>query len=400
MRPLSIAMVAACPFPANHGSPASIREMSQTLSSLGHKVHIITYPIGQDIPVENVTIHRVGKFLGSHKVTVGPTYYKPFLDALLAIKLCQVIWKEKIDVIHAHNYEGAIAGYIAKKITRKPMLYNAVNNMIDELPSYHFIRPKSLAVKFANFLDNLIPKMGDYVTVVSEELNTFLLKKGVPKGKMSIIPAGVYPEMFEGKDPNMMRNRYHIGLRPLVIYTGTLDTFQRVDYLIRAMRIVINTLEQAVLLIVGNIINPIDLERLRKFAIEKGIDKNVIFTDERPLEEIPYFLASADVAVVPRPTCPGFPVKLLNYMAAGNAIVTFVGSAKGLKHMFNAIMVRNDDWEELGRGILLLLQDAALRKTLGYNAKMTVKSNFDWVILAKKIEKIYQKILHSCERIS
>ncbi|HAF16653.1 MAG TPA: hypothetical protein DCK99_23750, partial [Blastocatellia bacterium] len=44
----SIAMVAACPFPANHGSAASIREMSDTLSEMGHNVHIVTYPTGQE----------------------------------------------------------------------------------------------------------------------------------------------------------------------------------------------------------------------------------------------------------------------------------------------------------------------------------------------------------------
>ena len=40
-------MVAACPFPANHGSAASIREMSDTLTDMGHSVHIVTYPTGQ-----------------------------------------------------------------------------------------------------------------------------------------------------------------------------------------------------------------------------------------------------------------------------------------------------------------------------------------------------------------
>ena len=39
-------MVAACPFPGNHGSPASIREMSMALADLGHNIHIVTYPMG------------------------------------------------------------------------------------------------------------------------------------------------------------------------------------------------------------------------------------------------------------------------------------------------------------------------------------------------------------------
>lgn len=394
MKSLSVAVVAACPFPANHGTPGHIREMSQAVASLGHRVHVVTYPIGQDISVEGIRIHRAGKFFSSSRVTVGPTYYKPLLDLALTLKLCRVIWAEKIDIIHAFNYEGALAGYLAKIVTRKPMIYYAINNMIDELPTYNFIRPKSLAIKFANFLDNFVPKTGDYVTTLSEELYDFLLQKGIPKDKMSVITAGVHIEMFDGKDPEIMRTKYNIGSRPLVVYTGTLDNFQRIDYLIKAMQIVTTAIKDAVLLIVGNIINPSDLDQHKRLAIDVGVDKNIIFTDERPFEEIPYFLASADVAVIPRPSLPGFPIKLLNYMAAGKAIVTFEGSAKGVENMANAIVVRNDDWEELGKGIVLLIQNPVLAKKLGDNAKMTVKSTFDWPTLAKKIEGIYQKVLH------
>lgn len=393
MRSFNVAMVAACPFPANHGSPASIREMSQALSALGHRVHIVTYPMGQNIPVQGVTVHRVGKFFASKKITVGPTYYKPLLDFLLVIKLCRVIVKEKIDIIHAHNYEGALAGYIAKKITRRPMLYNAVNNMIDELPSYNFIRPKRAAVKLAEWLDTVVPRMGDYVTAVSEELYAFLRQKGIPEERMTVITAGVNPEMFEGKDPAVIRTRYAIAERPLIVYTGTLDIFQRIDLLLKAMRIVLNRVPNAVLLIVGNIINPADVAQHKKYSAELGIDRSVIFTDERPLDEVPYFLASADVAVLPRPSCPGFPVKLLNYMAAGKAIVTFEGSAKGLKHMVNAFVVPSDDCEKFGEGIVSLMNDKSLSERLGQNAKKSIEGTLDWNSIARKVEGIYASLL-------
>lgn len=386
-------MVAACPFPANHGSPASISEMSQALSSLGHKIHIVTYPMGQDIPTGDVLVHRVGRIFGKKRIIVGPTYYKPLLDLLLLIKTCRLILEEKIDIIHAHNYEGAIIGYIAKKITKRPMLYNAVNNMISELPFYDFIRPRKLAIILADFLDNMVPKMGDYITVVSEELRSFMLQKGIPQDRISIIPAGVNPGMFEGIDGEIMRKRYGIGSRPLVVYTGTLDRFQRIDLLMSAMRVVIDKISDARLLIAGNIINRTDIEVHLKLAEDLRLKDKIIFTDERPFEEVPYFLASADVAVVPRPYCPGFPVKLLNYMAAGKAIVTFEGSAKSLKHMKEVAVVRNEDWEDMGLTIVLLLKDRALAKKLGDTARASITGRFDWPTLAGKIGNIYHRLL-------
>ncbi|MFL6599056.1 MAG: hypothetical protein ACJ8KF_14020, partial [Chthoniobacterales bacterium] len=78
----SIAMVAACAFPANHGSPASVREMSDTLSKMGHAVHIVTYSTGQkDIVVRHAKVHRTAPFHPETNAKVGPSWEK-FLEDL------------------------------------------------------------------------------------------------------------------------------------------------------------------------------------------------------------------------------------------------------------------------------------------------------------------------------
>src|SRR5215831_17960832 len=83
----SIAMVAACPFPANHGSAASIREMSDTLSQMGHAVHIVTYQTGQtDIAVGHAKVHRTGPFRPETNPRVGPSQEK-FREDLALLRL-------------------------------------------------------------------------------------------------------------------------------------------------------------------------------------------------------------------------------------------------------------------------------------------------------------------------
>src|SRR5256886_8708456 len=154
----SIAMVAACPFPANHGSAASIREMSDTLSQMGHSVHIVTYPTGQeDIIVRHAKVHRAAPFRPEMNAKVGPSPEKFLLDFKMLQLLCRVIHRERIDIIHAHNYEGALIGVIAKWITGCPLLYNAVNLMADELAGYRFIRPARLAHGVAPAPDSVSP---------------------------------------------------------------------------------------------------------------------------------------------------------------------------------------------------------------------------------------------------
>jgi 1,2-diacylglycerol 3-alpha-glucosyltransferase len=394
IQPYRVAMVAACPFPANHGSPASIREMSQMLAAMGHEVHIVTYPNRQDIPVNGVQIHRVARLGSAKKVRVGPFWQRPIWDLLMILKLCRVIRRHRIQIVHAHNYEGALVGYAARLFTGAPVLYNAVNLMGDELAGYGFIRPRILAAWLAHLLDHWVPAWADFVTMVSDKLKPVLRKTGFPEDRMFVVPAGVNPEMVRGGDPSWFKKRFRTGSRPVVIYTGTLNHFQRIDYLLKAMKTVTAQEPVAVLAICPNLHEP-ELRRGHEAMVsELGISEQVIWVEDVMLDDLPHLLASADVAVLCRPASPGHPVKLLNYMAAGNAIVAFEGSAIGLHHMFNGYLAADHDWEELAQGILTLIKDRSLADRLGANASVSVEGVFDWSTLARGISVIYDKILH------
>jgi glycosyltransferase involved in cell wall biosynthesis len=386
-------MVAACPFPANHGSPASIREMSAALARRGHRVHVVTYPMHEPLPVGQVTVHRVGGFLRSRPIKVGPTYFKPLLDLLMVFTLVRCIRRERLDVIHGHNYEGALIGYAAKRLTGRPLLYNAVCTMEDELPGYGFIRPRALAVGLARGLDSFVPRGADQVTVVSEELRAFLTARGVRPERITLVPAGVNPEMFDGADPEALRRRLGLGRAPLVMYTGTLDGFQRVDYLVRAMARVAARVPDARLVLAVNLGSDADGARVLAQARELGIADHLVLVRPAPLQELPAFLAAADVAVSPRPACPGFPVKLLNYMAARKPIVTFEGSAKGLRHLETAYLAKDHDWEGLAQGIITLLEDRPMAARLGERARGAIVGRLDWPSLAERIESVYHRML-------
>ncbi|MBA3832244.1 MAG: glycosyltransferase family 4 protein [Chthoniobacterales bacterium] len=390
----SIAMVAACPFPANHGSAASIREMSDTLSEMGHDVHIVTYPTGQDeIRVRRAKVHRTAPFQPETNAKVGPSPEKFLFDFQLLRLLCRVIRRERIDIIHAHNYEGALVGIMAKWITGRPLLYNAVNLMADELAGYRFIRPAWIAHGLARALDWFTPIFPDHITAVSPELKDWFIEHGVRAGKVDMVPAGIEPELFDNPTPEKFRQQYQINGRPVVMYTGVLNAFQRVDYLLRAFAIALQTQPDALLLMVSPLVSESHEKELKQLAAELGISPAIIWIAPHALEDLPSYLALADVTVVPRPECPGHPVKLLNYMLAGKAIVSFAGGAKGVRHLHDAFIVPNHDYEALGRGIVTLLNDRTLAAELGANARATVLADFDWRQICRKIERIYDQLL-------
>jgi 1,2-diacylglycerol 3-alpha-glucosyltransferase len=386
-------MIAACPFPVNYGSPAAIRELSETLSEIGHEIHIVTYADGENLSVGNAQLHRISGLGKPSGTRVGPSRDKFLLDFLLVIKLCKVIWKQKIDIIHAHNYEGGLAGVVAKFVTRKPLIYNAVNLMSEELASYAFFRPAILAKWLAATLDWFMPIFPDHIVAVSPELYNWYIKHRISPTRLTMVPCGVRPAMFDSADPSRFLAKYSVGSRPVIMYTGIHNAFQRVDYLLRAFSVVLKQEPSALLLVVSPITNEPNFPVNVELANSLGILDNVIFIGPHELHELPDYLAMATVTVVPRPECNGFPIKLLNYMTAGKPIVCFAASAKGVQHMHDALIVPNHDWQKMGEGILTLLRDPALAKRLGANARETVLNNFDWRILATKIEAIYDQLL-------
>jgi 1,2-diacylglycerol 3-alpha-glucosyltransferase len=386
-------MVAACPFPVNYGSPGAIRELAQTLSEMGHDVHIVTYPEGDDLPIGNARVHRAGRLDRSQRTQVGPSLRKVWIDLLLVIKLCRVIWSEKIEIIHAHNYEGGVAGVIAKVCTGKPLVYNAVNLMADELDTYGFIKPAFLAKWFAAALDTFIPIFPDHIIAVTQELNDWFVRRGVKSKRLTLIPCGVRPELFEGADPSELLSQYEVGSRPVVMYTGINSAFQRVDYLLRAFTVVVKSEPSALLMIVSPLSNEPNYAANFELAKSLEISQNVIFVGPHELDELRHYLAMASVTVVPRPECPGHPIKLMNYMMAAKPIVCFAGAAKGVRHLHDAFIVPDHDWEKMGEAIVTVLRDPALGKRLGTHARETVLNHFDWRMLAKKVELIYGDLL-------
>jgi glycosyltransferase involved in cell wall biosynthesis len=388
----SIAMVAACPFPANFGTPAAIREMSEELARRGHSIRVVTYPLSHAIPITGFEIDRVAHVGSNREITVGPSFQRLAFDALMVFKLFQVVRRHKVDIIHAHNYEGALVGSLVGRLTGVPVIYNAINTMIGELASYNRIRPRALAIGLAKVLDYVVPRLADMIIADTEELRSFLLSKGIDPARVVTINSGVWPEMFDGADGSRVRDRFAADGGPLVIYTGTFDDLQGIDHLMAAFKIVHECKPNASLLLVGNTIDPTQQTKYEKMAVDLGFASRFAITS-CSLDELPGFLAAADVAVLPRPDSPGIPTKLLNYMAAGNAIVSFKQSAMILQHLETAFLVDSITAGDFAKGILTILDDPTLARQLRANVKRFVIGRFDWPSIAAKLEDIYGRLI-------
>lgn len=389
---LRILVLAACPFPANHGTPGSIREMAESVADLGHEVHVVTYHFGEDIPVRGPRLHRIPKLLPERAIRVGPTTRRPLYDLLMVFKAIQVAWRHRPQLIHAHGYEAGLAAWLCRFVTRLPVLYSGHNTMSDELPSYGFIRPRFLAERLARLLDWFVPRTADRCLPHSENIHRFLVDQGLADRTEPVVNFGINMDEITPSDGSDIRRQYGLG-GPVILYAGVMDEFQRLDLLLQAMTRVVRQEPAARLLLVVTIPSEKHSQRLCRQIDELGLSPYVVWTKPQDLTGVRRCLAACDVAVVPRPGAPGFPIKLLNYMLARRPVVMFASSASGLVDGKHAILVSPDTGDAFAAAILRLLGDRDLCHRLAAGGYAFVRDRHDRRAVARQVCDVYRRLL-------
>lgn len=390
---LRIAVLAACPFPANHGTPGSIRELSEATAERGHEVHVITYHFGDGPPPRGVQLQRIPDWTGETAIKVGPTRNRPLYDMLLVYRAIQVVRKHKLDVIHAHGYEAAIAAALCRLFTRRPVVYSAHNTMGDELASYDFFRFKWMANSLAWLLDATVPRMGNRCIPHSKNVVSFLQQRGLEKKMEPVVPWGIDLADVATGDRSSLRRHYGLSDQPVIMYTGVLDQFQRLDLLIDGFPRVVQHHPEARLVFVVTVPCEKQENWIRERARQLGIEGNVLLTEPQDMRGAQEHLSMADITVVPRPQTPGFPIKLMNYMATRRPCVLFESSACGAEHGRDVWQVTPDSPDALADGIIQLIDDPQLRQQLGQNAFEFVRQNHDRRQLARNVCSAYLRAL-------
>lgn len=384
---LTIAMVAACPFPARRGTPVRIQGLAEELARRGHRVHLVTYHHGTGPVHPAVKVHRIPTVPSYRKLSPGPTYQKLMvLDPLLMGTLGRVIRRSHVDVIHAHHFEGLLVGLAARMGTGVPLVFDVHTLLSSELPYYRLpMLPRRAKRMLAMTLDRHLPRRADIVAPVTERIRNKLLEMGaVPEDRLCLIPNGVETDIFDVPRPNGRA----ASAGPTLIFTGNLAAYQRIDLLLAAFRKVLDRRPDVRLTIVSDSTLEPYQALVRDLRLGDAID-----LVSAPFTEVPRLLAGADVAVNPRIDCDGIPIKLLNYLAAAKPVVSFAGSAPGLRHRETGWLVADGDVDAFAQGALTLLGDADLASRLGRNARRYVEVEHSWARAAEVCEEIYYRLV-------
>ena len=112
------------------------------------------------------------------------------------------------------------------------------------------------------------------------------------------------------------------------------------------------------------------------------------------VENLPEYIAAADLAVVPLLSGGGTKLKMLQYMACGKAIVSTMKAAEGLEleNGEDVLLSRSVD-SKFSSLVLSSIEDSSLRKRLGGNARKKAERLYDWNQNAKRAIAAYKSLV-------
>lgn len=380
-------MIAPEPFFEPRGTPISVFHRLKALSRLGFEVDLLTYHVGQDVDIAGVRIFRIPNIPWVRKVKVGPSYIKPFLDLALWMKAAAMLSTGRYDLIHAHEEAAYFSVPLAAMFGTR-LLYDMHSSLPQQLANYGFgnYRP---VIRWFTQLERIVIRRAQSVITICPDLEQHVSRLDGGR-KQFLIENYSVGEPLADVDRRATQLREELNLRDnlLVVYTGTFEKNQGLELLIQKASQVVTEIPRAAYLFVGG--RPDQIGRLRSLAEQHGIADSFIFPGIQPLEEIPIYLAAADVLVSPRSEGTNTPLKIYSYLAAGKAILaTDMETHRQVLDEETALLVPPTA-QGLAGGIRDLLTDRSRRDDLARGARQRVEEKYSYRSYLDKTRGVYE----------
>lgn len=295
--------------PLNH-----VGQFSQAVRDLGHDISVNAMNLAPQGATTSTgdsarawMKQRLSRYLHEPKELLWNARY---LRRELAI-----VRRERPDVMLVRNNQLTAAEVAVSRIAGVPLVLE-VNAPASEARSYYDEYLHLPLVSFA--AERVALKGADQVVVVSSPLRDhFIATHSIPADKIHVNPNGADCQRFHPDiDAGPVRSRHQLGEALVVGFVGSFHPWHGLD-LLRAM-IEALACDKVRFLLVGQ--GP-EWEAFGRSLDRSGARQHVALVGAVPHEEVPNYVAAMDVALVPNLAFYMSPLKLLEYMAAGRAVV-------------------------------------------------------------------------------
>lgn len=385
-----VAVIAPCPFYIDRGTPLRIKRLASAMAE-EFDIHVLSFYQGSN-GLFPFTIHRTLPLPLTIRKT-GANAAKLLYDIMLVLNVFRVVKRERIRLIDGHLHEGAFIGIMVRLLTGGRVIYNAHGTFVPELLATGKISPDSWLVKPLSRFERWVERCSDRIVAQSELRRSEFIAAGHPAEKISVVED--VPELDDFWVPDDRIDReLEQKLRPagekLLIYSGGMEEYQGVDFLLDAYRDLCRRRSDIRLVLFGRPLPPYRLK-----ALEMGIADRIVFVDDEPFDRLPQYLKICDIGFALRLYGENVPGKLPVYLAGGIAVIgtDIKGVSTVVTHELNGLLVPPGDVPALARAIEKLLDSPADVKALGDAGRAEAIRRYDPKAAYAELAKVYKELL-------
>ncbi len=215
---------------------------------------------------------------------------------------------------------------------------------------------------------------------------------GFPADKTFVVRSGPRISEFTPVEPDPSLKK---GRKYLVCYLGVMGPQDGLDYLLRAIRHVVDVVKRKdvhfALIGTGD-----SFPAAKGLRDDLGLSDCVDMTGRVPDVDVRRYLSTADVCVCPDPRSPLNDVstmnKVLEYMAFGKPMVSFELRESRYSARDGALYALPNDEIEFGERIIQLLDDADLRAAMGRRNRERIERELSWEHTSKELLNAYEAL--------
>jgi len=349
------------------GQAVHIEEMIAALRAQGHEVRVVAPAVSDAGQMgEKVGwVHRLRSALPRALYELLELTY-----SLVAYRrLAQAAKAFRPDVIYERYNLYLLAGVLLKRRMGIPLLLEVNAPLVFERSRHS----GGLALPWlARWAEGLAWRSADTVLPVTQVLAGHVKEYGVPDARIAVIPNGINRAHFAvSPAPTFAKAQRGLAGKLVLGFTGFVRDWHGVDRVIRWMATAAAP-GNVHLVIVGD--GPVrqDLESL---ARQLGLSERVTFTGVIHRDQVPDWVAAFDIALQPAVVPYASPLKLMEYLVLGKAIIAprTPNLLEVLRDGENALMFDAAAPAGFEQALSRLCTDEALREKLGAGACATIE---------------------------
>ena len=298
------------------------------------------------------------------------------------------------DAIHACNPPDTffLIGLMFKLFRGVRFVYDQ-HDLCPELYVSRFGGKRAFYFGLLRLLERATYWTADIVLATNESYRAHAIETGgVSPERTFVVRSGPRLSSFAlvAPEPELKR-----GKKFLVCYLGVMAPQDGVDYLLRAIRHIVDVVKRDDIhfVLIGSGDSFYALRGLRE---DLGLTDVVEMTGRIPDEDVERYLSTADLCVCPDPLNPLNDVstmnKVLEYMIFGKAMVSFDLKESRFSAQGGALYATPNDEIEFGEKVIQLLDDPDLRAEMGRKNRERIERELSWEHTSKELIKAYDSL--------